>query len=156
MGDFGHLAGNVMLNPPSYPARQRNNTVRSVATWQLETNAMRICRLSSNLDGLSSNPPALSSNPHWQALPPDLKELVLALGQRATPDKLRETIIRLCRHQPWQAAELGGLFGRNPVYLGTQYLRPLVSVGVLAYTMPEVPNHPHQAYRAVDSVELAE
>lgn len=106
--------------------------------------------LSSDPEGLSSNSMTLSSNPHWQALPVELQELVAGLGQRSTPDKLREAITRLCRYRAWQASELGGLFGRNPVYLGTQYLRPLVGAGVLAYTMPDVPNHPHQAYRAVE------
>jgi ATP-dependent DNA helicase RecG len=105
--------------------------------------------LSSNPGGLSSNPEGLSSNPHWQDLTAELQVLVSDLGQRTTPDRLREAIIRLCQYRSWQAAELGNLFGRNPVYLGTQYLRPLVSAGVLAYTLPEVPNHPHQAYRAV-------
>lgn len=106
--------------------------------------------LSSQLAGLPSNPTALSSNPHWQALPPDLQALVAGLGQRASPDRVREALIQLCRHRPWQAAELAGLFNRNPDYLGTQYLRPLVSAGVLAYTRPDSPNHPHQAYRATD------
>lgn len=110
-------------------------------------------RLSSNPDGLSSNLPALSSNPMWQGLPVELQEMVAALGQRGNTDKVREAIIRLCQYRPWQAAELGSLVGRNPVYLGTHYLRPLVSAGVLAYTMPEQPNHPHQAYRTVEGTE---
>lgn len=111
--------------------------------------------LSSQSGGLPSNPTALSSNPYWQALPPELQEMVLALGQRATPDRVRETLIRLCRHRPWQASELAGLFNRNPDYLGTQYLRPLVNAGVLAYTRPDQPNHPHQAYRTTDTGEDA-
>lgn len=109
--------------------------------------------LSSQSGDLSSNPGALSSNPHWQALPGDLREMVAALGQRASPDKVREALIRLCRHRPWQASELAGLFNRNSDYLGTQYLRPLVSAGVLAYIRPDQPNHPHQAYKATDSGE---
>lgn len=112
--------------------------------------------LPSDPEGLSSDPDGLSSNPHWQSLPAELQALVSGLGQRATPDKLREAIIRLCQNRAWQAAELSNLLGRNPVYLGTQYLRPLVSAGVLAYTRPEVPNHPHQAYRAVEGVESVE
>jgi ATP-dependent DNA helicase RecG len=103
--------------------------------------------LSSNLATLSSNLVALSSNPHWQQLPPELQEMVVALGQRASPDKVREALIRLCSHRPWQASELAGLFNRSADYLGTQYLRPLVSAGVLAYTRADQPNHPHQAYR---------
>jgi ATP-dependent DNA helicase RecG len=106
--------------------------------------------LSSNLGGLSSNPPLLSSNPHWLALPGPLRDLVAGLGQRSSPDKVREVLIALCRFRPWQATELAGLFGRSPAYLGTQYLRPLVSAGVLVYTHPDQPNHPHQAYRAAE------
>ncbi len=106
--------------------------------------------LPSNPEGLSSNLAGLSSNPLWLDLPPDLQVRVAELGQRASPDRVRDILIALCRHRPWQAVELGVLFGRNPIYLGTQYLRPLVHAGVLAYTMPDQPNHPHQAYRAVE------
>jgi len=60
----------------------------------------------------------------------------------------------LCQYRPWQATELGSLFGRSPVYLGTQYLRPLVNAGVLAYTLPATPNHPHQAYRTVEGKDM--
>lgn len=107
--------------------------------------------LSSNPGALSSNPDALSSNPHWQALPPDLQTLVAGLGQRASPDRVRDALVALCRHQAWQAAELAGLFNRTADYLRTQYLRPLIGAGVLAYTRPDQPNHPHQAYRAVET-----
>ncbi len=112
--------------------------------------------LPSNLVPLSSNPPGLPSNPNWQSLPLDLQEVVSALGQRTPPDKVRDALIRLCTHRPWQASELAGLFGRNADYLGTQYLRPLVSAGVLVYTLPDQPNHPHQAYRATNSTEVSE
>lgn len=80
--------------------------------------------LSSNPGGLSSNLGALSRNPHWQSLPPELRDMVAALGQRASPDRLREALIRLCRHRSWQAAELAGLFNRNPDYLGTPQTPP--------------------------------
>jgi ATP-dependent DNA helicase RecG len=48
------------------------------------------------------------------------------------------------------SSNLGGL-SSNPHWAGLpENLRPLVSAGVLAYTQPNVPNHPHQAYRAVE------
>ena len=112
--------------------------------------------LSSNLGGLSSesttlssNLQALSSNPLFQELPSELRNVVAALGQRAAPDKVHRVIIALCTHRAWQAAELADLLHRNPVYLGTQYLRPMVATGELTYTMPGQPNHPQQAYRTV-------
>lgn len=113
--------------------------------------------LSSDPEGLSSNPRALSSNlatlssnPLWQALRPDLRDMVAALGQRAAPSRMREVIVRLCRDRPWQASELAELFNRTTDYLGTQYLRPMVNEGLLAHTRPDQPNHPQQAYRAAD------
>ncbi|MEB0140353.1 MULTISPECIES: ATP-binding protein [unclassified Undibacterium] len=112
--------------------------------------------LSSNLGGLSSNLGTLSSNPNWQELPKELQEMVSSMGQRTPPDKVREALIQLCKYRSWQASELAGLFNRNADYLGTQYLRPLVSAGVLAYTIPDQPNHPHQAYRAVSDAEESE
>jgi ATP-dependent DNA helicase RecG len=110
--------------------------------------------LSSNPDGLSSNPPALSGNPRWLSLPQELRDMVANLGRRAAPDKVREAIIRLCQYRAWQASELAEFFDRSPVYLGTQYLRPLVNASVLAYTMPDQPNHPHQAYQAVEGASI--
>jgi ATP-dependent DNA helicase RecG len=103
--------------------------------------------LSSNLDTLPSNLSELSRNPHWLSLPVDLQNLVSSLGQRATPDRVKEALLSLCAHLTWQATELGGLFNRNPDYLATQYLRPMVQSGLLAYSYPDLPNHPQQAYR---------
>ncbi len=111
--------------------------------------------LSSNLPVLSRNLEALTSNPHWAALPESLREQVVSLGRRAPPAAMQATIIALCRHQPWQASELAALLGRTPDYMATQHLRPLVQAGVLAYTRPGQPNHPHQAYRATDGGEGA-
>ncbi|MDE3106499.1 MAG: transcriptional regulator, partial [Acidobacteriota bacterium] len=109
--------------------------------------------LSSNLPALSRNLEALTSNPHWAALPKDLREQVVSLGRRAPPAAMQAAIIALCRHQPWQASELAALLGRTPDYVATQHLRPLVQAGVLAYTRPDQPNHPHQAYRATEGGE---
>jgi len=106
--------------------------------------------LSHQPEGLSHQLGGLSNNPHWQSLPPDLQEMVAALGRRAAPHKIQTVIIRLCRHRAWQASELASLFNRQTHYLRVHYLSPLASAGVLAYTMPDMPNHPHQAYRAVE------
>ena len=107
--------------------------------------------LSSKPGALSSNRPSQSSNPLWQELTPELQQMIAGLGQRSSPDRVREAIIALCRNREWQASELAGLFGRTADYLGTHYLRPLVNAGVLVYTRPDQPKHPHQAYRTVVS-----
>lgn len=108
--------------------------------------AGRPASLSSNPTPLSSNLAPLSSKLALAHLPAELQALVAGLGQRAHGDDVRAALIALCRPQAWQAAELGQLLGRNPDYLATRYLRPLVGKGVLRYTRPEQPNHPQQAY----------
>jgi ATP-dependent DNA helicase RecG len=107
--------------------------------------------LSSESAPLSSNPASLPSNLLLAQLPGDLQALVAGLGQRAQANEVRAALVALCRNQDWQAAELGQLLGRNPDYLATRYLRPLVGEGVLRYTRPEQPNHPDQAYRTADA-----
>lgn len=104
--------------------------------------------LSHQSEGLSHQLGGLSNNPHWQSLPPELQDMVAALGRRAAPHKVQAVIIRLCQYRVWQASELASLFNRQTHYLRVHYLGPLVNAGVLAYTMPDMPSHPHQAYRA--------
>ena len=105
---------------------------------------------------LSHQSDGLSNNPQWLSLPLELQETVAKLGQRGAPDKVREAIIRLCQHRAWQASELAQMFNRRSHYLRVQYLSPLVNAGVLAYTLPDQPNHPHQAYRVVEDTERGE
>jgi ATP-dependent DNA helicase RecG len=67
-------------------------------------------------------------------MPQSLRDDVLQLSQRTSPERLRDLIIRLCRHRDWQAEELSHLLNRDKSYLIKFYLRPLRREGVLKYT----------------------
>ncbi len=118
---------------------------------------------SDNIDGLAVNPglypesnalypqpeklyPELDAlYPFLQEIPQRLRDDVLQLSQRTSPERLRDLIIRLCRHRHWQAEELSLLLNRDKSYLVKFYLRPLRQAGVLKYVQ--------QTYSAVRSEE---
>lgn len=71
--------------------------------------------------------------PFLQEMPQSLRDDVLQLSQRTSPERLRDLIIRLCRHRDWQAEELSHLLHRDKSYLVKFYLRPLRHAGILKY-----------------------
>jgi ATP-dependent DNA helicase RecG len=80
-------------------------------------------------------------------LPKDLQEDLHRLGQRSRdPEKIRKVILRLCAIRAFSTRELSELLGRNPSYLQTKYLNPLLHEKRLGYRFPDEPNRPDQAY----------
>lgn len=105
--------------------------------------------LSPDLGGLS---PDLERDALLAELPPEIRERVAHLGQRSRDkDRLRESILAICRQRFFGADELARITGRNAEYLRKGYLSPLVAEGRLAYRYPDDPNHPQQAYGLTDS-----
>jgi len=80
-------------------------------------------------------------------LPVELQELVAAVGGYAPKSKLKSTIRGLCSWRAFSVGELAGLLDREAKYLRRHYLTPMVESGELAYTEPDMINHPRQAYR---------
>lgn len=119
--------------------------------------------LSSNPDALSSNPEPLSGkserqpgNPEQEArdallsqLPGALAARVGALGQRHPPEQVWELVVALCEQRAWRVEELSLLMSRNAETIRQNYLRPLLAQKRIVMTLPETPNSPQQAYRAV-------
>ncbi len=91
-----------------------------------------------------------------QELPPALKGLVQELGQRANSEQIREAIQRLCTWRPLRSEELGEILGRRADYLVRKHLSAMEKAGELSYTIPEMPNHPDQAYTVPPSAPDAE
>jgi ATP-dependent DNA helicase RecG len=68
---------------------------------------------------------------------------------------MRELIVALCRHKPLTAQELASLLGnREQKPFVRDYLTPMVSDGLLSYTIPDRPNHPDQRYTALKPNEV--
>ena len=83
----------------------------------------------------------------WETVPDALKARVPIVGSKPRREVLRVLIEDLCRWRPLSARELASVLrGREHKPLVRDYLTPMVSEGVLAYTIPEMENHPDQRY----------
>ncbi|MCK6680811.1 MAG: putative DNA binding domain-containing protein [Thermoanaerobaculia bacterium] len=103
------------------------------------------------LPAMEGTLPAMGEARTWESrnLPAEVQAEVARLGQRSMTDKLQKAILTVCSVRPHSAQELAALLGRNPRYLVGMYLRRLLMEGRLAFTIPENPKHPDQAYRTV-------
>lgn len=109
--------------------------------------------LSDNLSALSDNLPALSDNPTALSdnLPENLMEMIKGLGKRVLDkEKLNSVVLALCSWKPLTIKQIASLMGRNEKYLYS-IVTPLKDSGKLMYTIPEMPNHPDQAYKTANS-----
>jgi len=82
-------------------------------------------------------------------IPPVLQQQLADLGERSGTDTIRNVVLRLCATRPFTVSELARLLRRTPTHVARHYVRPLLAEGRLAYTIPEEPKHPKQAYRTV-------
>ena len=82
-------------------------------------------------------------------LPEGIRDRIDNIGSRA-PNRLllEDLLVDICRLRAISLDELAKLLGRNKTALQQQYLNPLVASGRLQYTIPDMINHPKQAYRA--------
>jgi ATP-dependent DNA helicase RecG len=80
-------------------------------------------------------------------VPEALMSRVPSAGSKPRREVLRVLIEDLCRWRPLSAREIASILrGREQKPLVRDYLTPMVSEGVLAYTIPEMENHPDQRY----------
>jgi ATP-dependent DNA helicase RecG len=85
-------------------------------------------------------------------LPIELQNKLEQLGQRVnSKDDTTDIILELCEWKALTLSQLSYLMKRkHKKYLKNTYLTPLRKEGKLEYTIPEMPNHPKQAYRTVN------
>jgi ATP-dependent DNA helicase RecG len=77
----------------------------------------------------------------------DLRARLVSCGTRPRKATLRALVLEICSVKPHSARELGRLLGgRAPKNLVRLHLQPMLTAGDLAYTIPEMPNHPDQKY----------
>lgn len=80
-------------------------------------------------------------------LPKELSDLLPDPGTKPRRETIRGLIVRLCAWRPLAAGEIAALLGRKDRKpLVRDYLSPMVASGDLAYTIPEMPDHPNQKY----------
>ena len=109
------------------------------AVAPIETNSHHLGRDSHQSDG--------NSHHLLETIPPELAERIPPAGSKPRRDVMRALIVDLCRWRSLSARELTTiLHGRERKPLVRDYLTPMVTEGVLAYTIPEMENHPDQRY----------
>lgn len=80
-------------------------------------------------------------------LPPSVQERLASCGARPRQEVLRALIRDICASSPHSARALARLLlDRDPKNLVRLHLQPMLAAGELAYTIPEMPNHPDQEY----------
>jgi ATP-dependent DNA helicase RecG len=130
----------------------------SALSGNLETLSGNPATLSDHPDGLSNHPVTLSNHPDGLSdqLPFELVELLKELGKRTQDkEKIFAGILSLCRWKPLTLKQLSALIQRNEKYL-LGFIAVLRKNGQLIYTIPEMPNHPEQAYKTVIKEDKSE
>jgi ATP-dependent DNA helicase RecG len=88
------------------------------------------------------------------AVPVELQTALTRLGPRPGM-RLRPLILHFCRWRPLKATEMAALLGgREFQALRRDHLRPLVDLGHLRLTHPEMERHPDQAYQTAPELDL--
>lgn len=85
--------------------------------------------------------------PPGDVIPEELQARLPAPGSKPRKAALRGLLVDLCRWRAMSARELAKLLQRHDhKHLVREFLTPMVAEGLLAYTIPEMENHPDQRY----------
>lgn len=102
--------------------------------------------LAPNADDLAPNADDLILN--TDELPFGLQRLINELTPKARKEKLWPVIVWLCALRAYKTEQLAVLLNRQVIALRSSHLNPLREhEKLIAYTHPEVVNHPEQAYQ---------
>ena len=106
----------------------------------------------SNPPSSDSNPPSSDSNPpSSDVLSTDLVIRIKQIGKRTLDkDLLLGIVVDLCRITPRSITEIAKIIHRTDNYVKHNLVAPLREKGRLAYTIPDMINHPDQKYKAID------
>lgn len=86
-----------------------------------------------------------------EGLSEELQKKVRNLKKRTLPQDIKNLIKELNDFRPLRLSEIAVILDRHPKYVREKYLNDMIKNQELEYTFPDVPNHPHQAYRTKKS-----
>jgi ATP-dependent DNA helicase RecG len=69
--------------------------------------------------------------------------------QRASPELMRNTILKLCSERYLTVKRLAELLNRSSETIRTHFINPMLSEKLLELKYPDEPTHPQQAYRTL-------
>jgi ATP-dependent DNA helicase RecG len=123
------------------------------ATYYIAGNNLNTEPLELNTEPLELNtePLGLNTEPQVliQELPSVLREKIQALGSRENDsNKIKDIIFELCQFKEYSGKQIAVILNRNENYVYRNYINPMREEGRLHYTIPDMPNHPDQAYQS--------
>lgn len=98
---------------------------------------------------VTTNTHQVSTNTHQpiSAITNEFRDRIPPAGSKPRREVVRALIVDLCHRQALSARELATILGgRDQKHLVREFLSPMVDEGLLAYTIPEMENHPDQKY----------
>ena len=95
----------------------------------------------------SAPPQDHSAPPITEQIPDDIKAEINALGTRADRNKVKSIVLKLCNWKELRSVELAEILGRSEKYDLRTFITPLRAAGKIVYTIPDMVNHPDQAYK---------
>lgn len=110
-------------------------------------------------DNLSAPPIDLSAPVTNLSAPPKIKEdipnaiieQINALGKRTNDkEKISSIILQLCVNKPMKSKVIASVLGKSEKYILREFLKPLLEDKRISYTIPEMINHPEQAYTVIE------
>ena len=76
------------------------------------------------------------------------------IGRRANnPETINNIILRLCKWKPLKKEEISLILNRDDKHIYRQHIKPLFEKKLLIFTIPDMPNHPDQAYKTNENLE---
>ena len=116
--------------------------------------------LSTPPQDLSTPPPDLSEPVHIESepvredlvnqFPLKIKEkLEEFTGKTSDKEKMKNYICELCSVRELSVKQLSILLTKQDKYLLHNFIKPMREEGKIEYTIPDMPNHPEQAYKTV-------
>jgi len=87
-------------------------------------------------------------------LPLELKQLIESLGKRTNDkEKITDVILQLCAHKPMKSKTIAQVLGKTEKYILREFLKPLMDEKKLNHTIPDMINHPNQAYETIAKID---
>jgi ATP-dependent DNA helicase RecG len=78
-----------------------------------------------------------------------LQQKIRDLGSRSKPEIMEKIILEICNVKAYNLDELSKIVNRRPHHIREKFLNLLMKQGKIEYTIPEVINHPKQAYKTI-------
>ena len=103
---------------------------------------------------LDANPPSSDANPpSSEFLSTEFKSRIEQIGKRTRDkDLLLGIVMDLCKIKPHSISEIARIIHRTDNYVKHDLVAPLREAGKLAYTIPDMINHPNQKYKVVNEL----